>query len=73
MGLVETLSCKSVRGELKRLASRLFNNPELRAGQLYEFLRTQDLEVREYLQAYINDLPLTKPSRRDYSMSDSGD
>ena len=49
--------------EIKKL--KLFQNPELKAGQLYEFLRAQPLEVREYLQAYINDIPLTKKIKKN--------
>lgn len=67
MGLVERLNCMLFVKEIKKLKQRLFNNPELRARQLYEFLRAQSPEVIEYLQAYITDLPLTKSLKPDYS------
>jgi len=53
--------------------SKLLGNPELRARQLEKFLREQPFEVRKYLQAYLDDIPLTKSLKRDYSSDDSGD
>ena len=73
MGLVEILSCRELVKEIKKLKSRLFNNPELRARQIEQFLREQPFEVRKYIQAYVADLPLTKSLKLDYSMDDSGD
>jgi len=70
MGLVETLSCRVVIKEIKKLKERLFNDPELRARQIVGFLREQDFETRKYVQAYVNDLPLTKSLKPDYSASD---
>ena len=67
MGLLRILSHWELKKEIKKLKKRLFNNPELRARQLYEFLREQPFETRKYVQTYIVDLPLTKSLKPDYS------
>jgi len=72
MGLVEKICMLPIVKEIKKLKSRLFNNPELCARQIYEFLREQPFETRKYIQTYVIDLPLTKSLKPDYS-SDSSD
>ncbi len=57
---------------LEKLKGRLFKNPELAARQIYEFCLEQPREVIEYLQAYINDVPLTK-QREKYVQADDYD
>jgi hypothetical protein len=52
---------------------RLYDDPELCARQLYEFLRTQSLEVRKNIQSYIDDLPLTKESLGKFSLDNLRD
>jgi hypothetical protein len=51
MGLVGKICMFPLVRELKKLKSRLFNDPELAAGQIYEFvLATQPPKVIEYVQ-----------------------
>jgi hypothetical protein len=71
MGLLEKIGVFPILIELKKLKSRLFNNPELRARAIYEFCREQPLETRKYLQTYVFDLPLTKSVKPDYSSESS--
>ncbi len=53
-----------------------YQDPELAARQIEEFLRRQSFEIRRYLQSYIDDTPLTKEPQGKFSLdnlSDFGD
>jgi hypothetical protein len=67
MGLVRKICILPLAGKIKKLKSRLFNDPELRARQIEQFLREQPFEVRKYVQAYTDDIPLTQSLQRNYS------
>lgn len=58
--------------EVKRLNPP--KSDELCARELEGFLRKQPFEVRKYLQAYLDNIPLTKAIRTGYyALTEEGD
>ncbi len=57
--------------ENEEIKLKLYNSPELRAGQLYKLLVNQPIEVKKSLQQMIEQVPLTKKPERNY-VSDEG-
>jgi hypothetical protein len=56
MGLVGKICMLPLLGEIKKLKSRLYNNPELAGRQIFEFIiATQHPEAIEYITTLLDD------------------
>jgi hypothetical protein len=59
--------------DLYKIEIDLSQGPEKSAEKLYEELRGLPLEVLQKLEMIVEEVPLTKSFKKDYSMNDAGD